>query len=97
MVAGSDGGGGSSGEGMEDEEGANLLDHIPVQLWRLVQTGRRGGLGEGGQDHHCVLQGIMNGLLFAGSPCSHLCAAAARGQEAGRETEELKEQEHLAT
>lgn len=32
---------------MEDEEGADLLDHIPVQLWRLVQTGEEGGEGVG--------------------------------------------------
>lgn len=61
--------------------GGNLLDRIPVQLWRLVQTG-------GGQSGIIIaLQGIMNGLLFAGLLCPHLCAAAAltREKNTGRE------------
>lgn len=44
-----------------------LLDDIPVQLWRLVQAG-----GWGGSGIIIALQGIMNGLLFAGLLRPHL-------------------------
>lgn len=55
----------------------NLLDHIPVQLWRLVQGGGVGGGVEGraGSSLHC--RGIMNGLLFGGLLCPHLFAIAS--------------------
>lgn len=54
----------------------NLLDRIPVQLWRLVQAEGWGG-GGGGQSRIIIaLQGIMNGLLFGGLLCPHLFAAA---------------------
>lgn len=45
-----------------------LLDHIPVQLWRLVQAR---GWGWGGRCSEIIiaLQGIMNGLLFTSSLC----------------------------
>lgn len=86
----------AAGEGMGMEVrggGGNLLDHIPVQLWRLVQAG--GGNRGGGQSRIIIaLQGIMNGLLFGGLLCPHLVAGQERNT--GRETEKQRDKDQIS-
>lgn len=71
-------------------EAGNLLDHIPVQLWRLVQ----GGGWRAEQDHHCIAGhhewSIVRWFAVSASLC-HNFSLTERNR--GEETEQRRDKE----
>lgn len=51
----------------------NLLDHIPVQLWKLVQ----GGGWRAEQDHHCIAGHHEWSIVWWFAVSASLCTTSA--------------------